>query len=265
MRDIKNILVTGANGQLGKSIQEIAKDYPDCKFDFKTSKEFDITNAYKVASTFLANTYDYCINCAAYTNVEQAEKTPEIAFKVNAEAVKNLAISCKKNNVILIHISTDYVFDGNKKEPYTVQDSTNPINEYGKSKVLGEKYIQELLKDYVIIRTSWLYSKVYGNNFYKFVLEKAKKREPLQITDAQIGCPTNAKNLATHILEKIVEGKEKFGIQHFTDNIPMTWYDFALKILLNHNLEDKVELTKAKNYRTFAKRPINSILKKTLT
>ncbi|WP_298485363.1 dTDP-4-dehydrorhamnose reductase [uncultured Maribacter sp.] len=257
---MKRILVTGANGQLGKSIQEVINNYPDYIFDFKTSKELDITNSNQVRDVFSSNKYNYCINCAAYTNVEQAEKKPDIAYLVNAKAVKNLAKTCAEYNTILLHISTDYVFDGEKKEPYTVDDIPNPINEYGKSKLEGEKYIQKILKEYFIIRTSWLYSKKNGKNFYKTILEKAKKGEDLNITDSQIGCPTDTNNLTNYIISLIIRNNQKFGIKHFTDNQVLTWYDFAKKILIDNNLEDRVSLKKVKNYCTFAKRPINSVL-----
>ena len=132
-----HVLVTGSNGQLGKTIEELYEDHNlGVDFEFVTKTELDITSEDKVASFFKNKHYDYCINCAAYTNVEQAEKTPEIAFKVNAEGVKNLAKTCKEANTILIHISTDYVFDGEKSEPYMPSDLPNPINEYGKSKLL---------------------------------------------------------------------------------------------------------------------------------
>ena len=122
------------------------------------SKELDITRLKMVEEIFGSNQFDFCINCAAYTNVEQAEKQPDKAFVINGEGVKNIAIACKANNVVLIHISTDYVFDGAKETPYSVKDQPNPINEYGKSKLLGEQYIQQILKKYYIVRTSWLYS-----------------------------------------------------------------------------------------------------------
>ncbi|WP_396632689.1 dTDP-4-dehydrorhamnose reductase [Maribacter sp. R86514] len=255
---MKNVLVTGANGQLGQCLQKIAPNYKELTFVFKNSKDLDITNKNQMNSFFAEDDFDYCINCAAYTNVEQAEKTPDIAYEVNAEGVKNLALVCIENDTFLIHISTDYVFDGEKKEPYTVNDIPNPINEYGKSKLLGEKYIEEIMEDYLIIRTSWLYSE-FGKNFYTTILEKAKAGENLLVTDEQIGCPTNANNLALHIVEKLTQNNN-FGIEHFTDGYSCTWFDFAKKILLENNLTDKVQLEKVKNYRTFARRPKNSVL-----
>lgn len=257
---MKKVLVTGASGQLGLSIQEIHLQFPNLKFSFLNSNQLDITNNELVEDIFENGKFDYCINCAAYTNVEQAEKTPKIAYQVNGEGVENLARACKNYKVTLIHISTDYVFDGTKKGPYTVYDSPNPINEYGKSKLLGENHIKKLLDNYFIIRTSWLYNKVYGSNFYRKILEKAKIGETLNITDKQIGSPTNTQNLALFILNHLVQENTNFGILHFTDGKIMTWYQFAQKIVTENKLEDRVNLLKAENYLTFAPRPKNSVL-----
>ncbi len=254
------VLVTGANGQLGQSIQKIASDYPTLEFVFKNSKGMDITNAHKVAKIFDAGQYQFCINCAAYTNVEQAESEREKAFSVNAEGVRNIAECCLKNDVTLVHISTDYVFDGEKTEPYTIKDKPNPINVYGASKLKGEEYIREIFKRYIIVRTSWLYSE-FGNNFYKTIKRKANAGEQLLVTDEQIGCPTHANNLANFILGRIDSGSTNYGIHHFTDGEAMTWYHFANKILFENGLQEKADLKKAQNYRTFARRPKNSVLK----
>lgn len=253
------VLVTGAGGQLGKCIQDIAPSYPQLKVDFVNKNKLDITDKAEVNSVFSKNPYDFCINCAAYTNVEQSERSPKKAYSVNAEGVKNLALACKKKGVKFIHISTDYVFDGEKKEGYYPNDIPNPINEYGKSKLKGEQYIQEILNGYIIIRTSWLYSE-YGHNFYKSILEKAIKGETLYVTDDQVGCPTDANHLASYILDCI--GREHWitGVEHFTDKKAMTWFDFAVSILKIHELDREVKIVRDKNYRTFARRPTNSIL-----
>ena len=256
---MKKILATGARGQLGQCIKKIAGRYATLDFSFKSSKELDITNPDLVNRLFDAVQFDFCINCAAYTNVEQAEKTPEIAFNVNAEGVKNLALACKAYNVKLIHISTDYVFDGENEKGYLPTDKPNPINEYGKSKLRGEEYIQEILNEFLIIRTSWLYSE-YGKNFHKTILRKAKAGEDLRVTDEQKGCPTNATNLAEFLLNLLFDKKFKSGIQHFTDGVVMTWFEFAQKILNDNNLSGTIKLVRDKNYRTFAKRPKNSTL-----
>ncbi|WP_340201022.1 dTDP-4-dehydrorhamnose reductase [Ascidiimonas sp. W6] len=254
----KQILVTGSDGQLGKSLQDIASDFSSYDFIFTTKKELDITDKDEVTSFLRGHKIAYCINCAAYTKVDQAEQEPEKALEINAEAVNNLAQLCKRFEIVLIHISTDYVFDGTKKTPYTVQDSANPINVYGKSKLLGESYIQEQMQRYFIIRTSWLYHKKHGNNFYKTILRKAQNAEDLKVTSAQIGCPTNAGNLAKFIMTLILENKN-FGIYHFSDKEPMTWYQFAERILKEHKLQDTIHLTK-QEFKTLAPRPAYSVL-----
>ncbi|MDO5978857.1 dTDP-4-dehydrorhamnose reductase [Flavivirga spongiicola] len=255
------VLVTGAKGQLGKTIEELySNNQNGLDFVFVSKAELDITEEKELRLFFNNNNFDYCINCAAYTNVEQAEKTPEIAFKVNAEGAKNLAEACKECNTVLIHISTDYVFDGEKAGPYTVEDEPNPINEYGKSKLLGEQYIQDTLDKYFIIRTSWLYSKKYGNNFYKTILERTKTEQELHITNEQIGCPTDTVNLSQYILELLKKKKCNFGIHHFCDEGAMTWYGFAEQILVEHQLLTEINLVRTGNYRTFAKRPKNSVI-----
>jgi dTDP-4-dehydrorhamnose reductase len=256
---MKRILVTGASGQLGLSIQKINKKYTDLDFEFMNSKELDITNLKMVQKIFGSNHFDYCINCAAYTNVELAEKQPKKAFAVNGEGVKNIALACKASNSVLIHISTDYVFDGDNGTPYTIQDKPNPINEYGKSKLLGEQYIQKILEKYYIVRTSWLYSE-FGKNFYKTILKKAQTESVINVTDREIGCPTNANNLAKYILEVMVLGNKDYGIYHFTDGIAMTWFEFTKKIIKENNLESAVKIAKDNNYGSFAKRPKYSVL-----
>ena len=257
---MNRILVTGAGGQLGKSIQDLAPEYPGLDFLFVDKVDTDITRADLVLEKFREYRPDYCINCAAYTNVEQAEKTPEPAYAVNVKGVENLAHSCKEIQTVLIHISTDYVFDGAKEEGYTPGDQPNPINVYGKTKWLGEQVIQDQLKRYFIIRTSWLYSKKYPPNFYLTILEKAKRGDHLMVTDVQTGCPTDAANLARHILELIGSGSEEYGISHFTDGVAMSWFSFAVKILKDNNLFTRGFISKACNYGTFAKRPKNSVL-----
>ncbi len=255
------VLVTGSNGQLGQTIKELySENKNNIDFLFLSKEELDISKEESIREIFKSTPFDYCINCAAYTNVEQAEKTPELAYKINGKGVKLLAEACLEYNVVLIHISTDYVFDGEKKGPYTVLDIPNPINEYGQSKLLGESYIQDILSKYFIIRTSWLYSKRYGKNFYKTILEKAKETKELKITTEQIGCPTNTVNLANFIISLIKGGSIDFGLYHFSDEVAMTWYKFAEQILKENNLFEKIKLAKANNYVTFAKRPKNSIL-----
>ena len=255
------VLVTGSTGQLGKTIEELyGKNNEDVEFVFVSRSKLDITDINSIDNLFRKEPFDYCINCAAYTNVEQAEKTPQIAFEVNAEGVKNLAKTCKEFDIVLIHISTDYVFDGEKETGYTVDDTPNPINEYGKSKLLGEQYIQYILDHYFIIRTSWLYSKKYGNNFYRKILEKAESQTQINVTSNQIGCPTDTENLTRFIYDLINLPLSKYGIYHFCDPKQMTWYDFAKVILLENRKLFNINLVKDDEYLTFAKRPLNSVL-----
>lgn len=257
---MKRVLVTGASGQLGLSIQDTIKENTELEFIFASSEDLDITDAEKVNRLFASGKFDWCINCAAFTNVEQAEKTPHIAFNVNAEGVKNLAVACNTNNTILIHISTDYVFNGQKGSPYYPEELPNPINEYGRSKWEGEKMAQQILKQYIIVRTSWLYHKKHGKNFYKTILEKGKKEHIIQVTDQQMGCPTDAQNLAIYLINLIQKDSKKYGIHHFTDGIAMTWFGFAKKIIKENNLESAVKIVKDNNYSSFAKRPKFSVL-----
>ena len=185
---MKRILVTGANGQLGRSLQEIATRHQKFEFLFLDKSKMDITRPEQILRRFQEFGPEYCINCAAYTAVDQAEKTPERAYAVNAGGVENLIKACLEQQTTLIHISTDYVFDGKKESGYFPADTPNPINVYGKTKLLGEQIIQQSMERYFIIRTSWLYSKKYGKNFYKTILEKAKKGIKLTVTDSQKGC-----------------------------------------------------------------------------
>jgi dTDP-4-dehydrorhamnose reductase len=258
---MKRVLVTGAGGQLGKSIQDLAPEYESMEFFFMEKTELDITNRDKVMEKFRQVQPDYSINCAAYTEVDQAEKTPQPAYAVNVKGVENLVRACDETGTILIHISTDYVFDGKKKEGYRPEDQPNPINVYGRTKLEGEQIIHKRLDHYFIIRTSWLYSKKYGPNFYLTILEKAKRGEKLTVTDAQRGCPTDATNLARHILELIDSGSTDYGISHFTDSVAMSWLEFADRILTENGLKEVTELVKGENYLTFAPRPQFSNLK----
>lgn len=257
---MKTVLVTGSEGQLGKCLQKISASYGDISFFFETKNTLDIRQKEALTEVFNRSGFDFCINCAAYTDVERAEKEPVKAFEVNALGVKNLALACLETQTKLVQISTDYVFDGKKSEGYYPSDTPNPINEYGRSKLAGENWIREILTDFVIVRTSWLYSE-YGNNFYKTILAKAAKGEDLQVTDEQLGCPTNANNLAVYLLEKINTAIAWQGIHHYTDGEAMSWFTFANKILEENGLEKKINIVKARNYRTFAARPKNSVLK----
>lgn len=256
-----SVLVTGATGQLGKCFQKIAGNFPDLEFSFKTSAALDITDKAKIQQVFSAKKYDYCINCAAYTDVEKAEDEKKNAFTINAEAVKNLAETCKETDTVLIHFSTDYVFDGKASGPYSETDITNPINVYGASKLKGEEYINQILEKYYIFRTSWLYSE-FGNNFFNTILKKARDGATLNITTSQKGTPTNAFDLAKFVLEIINKRITLFGLYHFSNKGEATWYDFATAILKFSGLGEKVILHKTGFYKTRAVRPAYSVLNK---
>ncbi|PVW15141.1 dTDP-4-dehydrorhamnose reductase [Marixanthomonas spongiae] len=254
-----NVLVTGANGQLGKCLQEASKAYPNLQFFFASRHELDMEDREAITLYFSENNIDYCINTAAYTHVEQAEKELEKAFSSNAEAVKHLAITCKAAGTTLLHISTDYVFDGKKSTPYVETDATNPLNIYGASKLKGEQYIEEIGANYFIFRTSWLYS-THGHNFLNTILKFAKDREEITITTEQTGTPTNANDLAKVLLQVIVSKNKHYGLYHYSNAGEATWYDFAAAILDYSHQNDAIKLAKTDHYPTFAARPKYSVL-----
>ncbi|WP_055436214.1 dTDP-4-dehydrorhamnose reductase [Lacinutrix algicola] len=256
------ILVTGADGQLAKTIKELyVKNSDNLQFDFVNKKELDITNFKEVSTFFSKNEFDYCINCAAYTNVEQAEESTELAFKINAEAVKHLATVCNEKNIILFHISTDYVFDGKKNTPYSETDITNPINQYGKSKLKGEQYIKEILKEHYIIRTSWLYSS-FGKNFVKTIANKVKENADLKVTTSETGTPTSCIDLAKVIYELITVKKVPYGTYHFSNEGEGSWFDFAKQIAIQFKEYNLNQLQSVDFFKTKALRPKYSVLSK---
>lgn len=254
-----NVLVTGANGQLAKTIALLQKDVSNANLVFKSKKELDITKKEAVVSVFNSYNFDFCVNCAAYTNVEQAEKTPELSYEINGAGVKSLAEVCLEYNTTLIHISTDYVFDGTKKQPYSEVDSTNPLNEYGKSKLEGEYHIQNMLQSFYIIRTSWLYS-AYEKNFFNTICNYLDDNKALNITTEQIGTPTSCVSLARYVLW-MISSELEYGIYHFSDDGETTWYGFAQEIAKQYNLKDKeVLVIPSESYPTISQRPVYSVL-----
>ena len=257
---MKRVLVTGANGQLGKSIKRISSNFKELKFVFTDVDELDITNSKEVNTHFASNKIEYCINCAAYTAVDKAEEEFDKAFLINATAVKNLAEACKTSGTVLIHVSTDFVFDGTKSTPYTEEDTPNPISVYGKSKLKGEEYIQETLDSYFIVRTSWLYSE-YGNNFVKTMLRLSETRKQISVVNDQIGSPTYAGDLAEFILKIVSSESTAYGLYHYSNLGAISWYDFAVEIFRQFGKEIDVQPIKTKDYPTAAKRPKFSVLK----
>ncbi|APG60812.1 dTDP-4-dehydrorhamnose reductase [Christiangramia salexigens] len=258
---MKTILVTGAGGQLGQCFKKQSGNYKGFKFLFCTSAELDITFKSTIQDFFKNNKVDYCVNCAAYTNVEQAENEKKTAFLVNAEAARNLAEVCKEYDATLFHFSTDYVFNGRADNPYSENEKVNPINVYGASKLRGEEYIENILKNFFVFRTSWLYSE-FGHNFFNTILKKANEKAELNITSSQKGTPTNANDLAAYILKIIESGSKAYGIYHYSNRGEATWFDFAKEILNYTQQLDEVVLNKTGFYKTLAERPAYSVLSK---
>ncbi len=257
---MKTVLVTGANGQLGKTINDLFADTMDAiRLVFVSKSELDISNLDEVKQIFDNNNFDYCINCAAYTNVELAETDVENAFKVNAKGPLNLAKVCKNKDVVLIHVSTDYVFNGKGKENYTEKDLTAPINQYGKSKLQGELNILDATEKYFIIRTSWLYSK-FGKNFVKTIASKIEENAKLQITTSQTGTPTSCEHLAKFMYHIIKSRNEEYGIYHFSAIGRVTWYEFGLQIAKNFPNYDASFISAVDTFESKAARPSFSVL-----
>ncbi len=260
------VLVTGANGQLGQSLQFIAANYPETKFVFCSSADLDITNAENCQTVFSKVKPDYCINAAAYTAVDKAESEAERAYLINVIGAKNIAEACKTYNTVLLHVSTDFVFDGSKNVPYDEDDIPNPTGVYGKTKLDGERAVQAVFEDYFIIRTSWVYSQ-FGNNFMKTMLRLASERDSLSVVNDQIGTPTNAVDLAEALIKIILTDNRQsttgnFGIYNFSNEGQCSWYDFAKKIFEVSHINIEVKPIPTADFPTPAKRPAYSVLDK---
>lgn len=273
------VLVTGANGQLGQAIQSIGEKYPSIDFVFCTSSNLDITSLVQCENVFQKYQPQFCINTAAYTAVDKAESEPEKANLVNVIGAKNLAQVCKNQKTTLIHISTDFVFDGKSfvtpsgvEKPFTELDKPNPKSVYGKTKLDGEIAIQNILDEHFIIRTSWVYSQ-FGNNFMKTMIRLGNERESLSVVNDQIGTPTNAVDLA-NVLLKIITlcnavpnirdvRASNFGIYNFSNEGQCSWYDFAREIFKQNNIQTQLNPISTIDYPTPAKRPKFSVLDKT--
>lgn len=260
------VLVTGSSGQLGQSLQFIAPNYPQIDFVFCDSKTLDITNLENCKAIFSKYNPDFCINAAAYTAVDKAENEPKKAFAINVTGVKNLAEVSKKFDIILLHISTDFVFDGSKTKPYIETDIPNPTGVYGQTKLDGEKAIQEVWEKHFIIRTSWVYSQ-FGNNFMKTMLRLASERDTISVVNDQIGTPTNAVDLAEVLVKIILTNNrqpttDNFGIYNFSNEGQCSWYDFAKKIFEINNISINLLPIPTTSFPTPAKRPSFSVLDK---
>ena len=256
---MKKILVTGANGQLGQCLQKISSQFEEFEFIFTDSETLDITNKEEVNDFFWQNAPDFCINAAAYTAVDLAETDIEKAFLVNADGAENLAEACAENNAQFIHVSTDYVFDGENNLAYTEEDFTNPLGVYGASKLAGDELALEVNPCSVILRTSWVYSE-FGKNFVKTMLNLFATKEELSIVADQFGQPTNANDLAEAIMIIIKSEKITPGIFNFSNLGRISWFDFAEKIAELSKAKIKLNAIETSQYPTPAKRPKNSVL-----
>jgi dTDP-4-dehydrorhamnose reductase len=254
-----SVLVTGGGGQLGQSLRQSLGRFPGIRGTFLTSDQLDITNFRALEDLLKESRFDYCINCAAYTQVEKAEQNPEIAFAVNAEGVKNLALLCRQTRVVLIHISTDYVFDGKKGDAYTPEDIPNPLNQYGKSKLRGEQYISEFMECFYIIRTSWLYSE-FGNNFLKTMLKLNKKKEHVRVVSDQWGAPTYSGDVADFLWGIVAVGNKSYGIYHYCNGGRASWYEFATAIFRQMGSPVSVIPITSISMSSNVRRPKNSLL-----
>lgn len=255
------ILVTGGKGQLALSIDKVSRLYSNLEFIFTDVENLDITNKKEINSFFKKYSIDYCINCAAYTAVDRAESEVALATRINVEGVRNLAESCKEYSVTLVHISTDFVFDGNSSQPYMESDSCSPLSVYGQTKLDGERVIQKSLKNYFVIRTSWLYSE-FGNNFMKTMLRLGGEKTELNIVNDQLGTPTYAEDLA-RVLLKIIESRSSdFGLYHYSNKGVASWHDFAKEIFELEKIEINLSPILTLKYPTPAERPKYSVLDK---
>lgn len=254
-----NILVTGANGQLGTCLQRVSETDAAHHWVFASSAMLNIADAEGVRTFFEEHPIDVVVNCAAYTAVDKAESEPEKAEMINAEAVRILAENCLDRGTLLIHISTDFVFDGTANTPYKPSDVTHPLGVYGVSKRAGEAYIEKLLSNYFIIRTSWVYSE-FGNNFMKTMLRLSETRDTLNVVEDQTGSPTYAMDLARFIVTVINAGSKAYGTYHYCNAGTVSWFGFASAICKLANRAVTVNPIPTSGYPTPAQRPAYSVL-----
>jgi len=262
------ILVIGKNGQLGQSINKIVSNtQSNNEFVFVGRDQLDLSNENNVASYFESNDFDIIINCAAYTAVDKAESEVELANQVNHLGVKQLAQIANKQKAKLIHISTDYVFDGESDESYLESNITNPINTYGKTKLAGEQAVLVAMQNgAIIIRTSWVYSE-YGHNFVDTMLRLGKERDELNVVSDQIGSPTYAGDLARAILhiiqtEVFLNSSQETQIYHYSNEGICSWFDFAKEIFAFASIQCTVSPITTEQYPTPAQRPTNTLMDK---
>ena len=260
------VLVTGSSGQLGQSLQHIAPNHKAIQFVFCTSSDLNITDIAQCHAVFKQHQPDYCINTAAYTAVDKAESEPEKAYAINVTGAKNIAEVCKSYKTVLLHISTDFVFDGTQQSPYTEEDLPNPTGVYGKTKLEGEKAVQQTWEKHYILRTSWVYSQ-FGHNFMKTMLRLASERDTISVVNDQIGTPTHAVDLANTLVQLITVDNQQlttpnFGIYNFSNEGQCSWYDFAKKIFEVNNIQIDLKAIPTSSFPTPAQRPAFSVLDK---
>jgi dTDP-4-dehydrorhamnose reductase len=258
---MNKILIIGAAGQLGQCLKIVAHKRGINSIVFPLEQEANILDPLLLATLFKSEKPDYVINCAAYTAVDKAEDETELAKAVNETGAFNLANACKMHHAILIHISTDFVFEGNEVKLLKEEDSTNPINVYGRTKLDGELAIVASLTSYFILRTSWLYSE-YANNFVKTMLKLGAERDELNIIADQVGTPTYAIDLANVIIDIINSGSKKYGLYHYSNEGVTSWFDFAKAIFDISKTEVKTNPIPGSAYPTKAKRPLFSVMDK---
>ena len=258
---MKRILVTGANGQLGQSILEQSKNYKEIECFFVTRNELDITNEELINHYFEDKSFDFVINCAAYTAVDKAEDDQENAYLVNAKATEFIAKITHQKGIPFIHVSTDYVFDGTEAQPRLVTDQTNPIGVYGQTKLDGENLALENNPKTIILRTAWVYSR-FGNNFVKTMLRLFNDKDSISVVADQIGSPTNAIDLANAILEIVSKDELVYGIYNYSNEGECSWFEFAQKIKEFSGSSIEINPVPTSAYPTKAKRPAYSLLDK---
>lgn len=257
---MSKILVTGANGQLGQCIRHLLSKYTNLYIKLCSREELDITDPNSIQVELNNNSYDYLINCAAYTAVDAAEENETAACLINETAVEHLSKVCKKHSVHLVHISTDFVFDGLKTNPYIPEDITNPQSVYGNTKRAGEERIIESGATHSIIRASWLYSN-FANNFYKTIIRLAQTKDQINVVNDQIGVPVSAQELAKQLLNLLSKKELPTGILHFAHSGKCSWMEFAQKIVEYNKLDLRIEPISTEAYGAAAKRPAYSVMK----
>ncbi|MBM3163564.1 MAG: dTDP-4-dehydrorhamnose reductase [Chlorobi bacterium] len=259
-----NILVTGSNGQLGSEIQACARHLPEWNFSFFDLPDLDIADHGRVSETLERCRCEVLVNCAAYTAVDRAESDPDTAYRVNRDGAGVLARCARERDILLVHVSTDYVFNGRACRPYTESDAPDPLGVYGRSKLEGEQRIQEIAPSHLIIRTSWLYS-LYGQNFLGTMLRLGAERDRLDVVFDQTGTPTRASDLAGAILAMLAGAdleKRYAGLYHYSNEGVCSWYDFAAAIMRLRKLPCRIFPIESSGYPTPAPRPAYSVLNK---